>query len=362
MGHGTAKGITGVATKHVDKDFLVYEKTTGSGAVWYFGLADGTGIDVVFRGATAGAEMTWDESANALLMDGIDLHLNDDDFLLFGDLAAGDVTMNFNGTSFEIESAAASTPFLIGADSKLLNTTLKGTFTVGKSGTGHNVLVYGDTALAVTTFDQANDKWTHNGIDIQLEDADELRFGDLAAGDVQMNFDGAKFEMLSAAGATSWIIGAGGNVFNIIHTGSNDMTGTLEMQTTSPIQLRDSDLKIYSSGDAQLDLVSDGVLKLDGRITHQAAHTATLTGTKTLAVGCTRIQFLDPGGASRIVVLPTTASSDGMALMVANVADAGESLSMQDSGGTTICDIDQYESGYLFCNGVAWRGGTLNIT
>ena len=66
-----------------------------------------------------------------------------------------DISMNFDGTSFEIEGAAASTPLLIGADSYLLNVTLKGTLTVGKDDTGHDVKFFGATAGSSLLWDES---------------------------------------------------------------------------------------------------------------------------------------------------------------------------------------------------------------
>ncbi|MBC8384885.1 MAG: hypothetical protein H8E57_05155 [Candidatus Cloacimonetes bacterium] len=122
-----------------------------------FGVDD-DGVDVKFFGATASAYMLWDESADTLIFDKADIKLGDTDFLKFGDLAAGDVTMNWDGSNFEIESAAAASNLLIGADSKVFNTTLKGTFTIGKDDTGHDVIFYGATAGSNLTWDESEDK------------------------------------------------------------------------------------------------------------------------------------------------------------------------------------------------------------
>ncbi len=85
-----------------------------------------------------------------------DTNLADGEFVKFG--TGNDVTFNFDGTSMEIESAAAATPLLIGADSKVLNTTLKGTFTVGKDATGHDVKFFGDTTGKYFLWDESADK------------------------------------------------------------------------------------------------------------------------------------------------------------------------------------------------------------
>jgi hypothetical protein len=84
----------------------------------------------------------------------------------------------------------------------------------------------------------------------------------------------------------------------------------------------------------------------------------TLTGTLTMqANGEQKVQFLDPGGASRTVLLP--AESNGDFMIVINTADAAENLTFkEDSNTTTILVTGQNEIGFLFCNGTTWFGVT----
>lgn len=300
MPQGTGKGGTAVTTKHVGLDFYFYEKNDGSGATVYFGRADGVGIDVVFRSGVSGAEITWDESLAKWIMDGVDIQLQDSDELRFGDLAAGDIVMNFDSAKFELEGAAANTSWDIGKDSKNINITQKGTLTVGKNDVGHDVIFYGASTGKLLKWD---------------ESADEL-----------------------------------------------DITATLEMQTNERIQLRDTGLYMYSSADAQLDLVSDGVIKLNGKRTLMAPLTEALSGAKTLSVNATRTQFLDPDGAGRTVTLPITASSAGFPIVLVNKADAAETITVIDASANTIGTIDQDEIGIFFCDGTSWEGGVLKET
>lgn len=85
---------------------------------------------------------------------------------------------------------------------------------------------------------------------------------------------------------------------------------------------------------------------------------ATLGATLTMrASNEAKIQFLDPGGASRTVLLP--AESDGDWMIVINTADAAENLTFKDDSNTnTILVTGQNEIGFLFCDGTAWRGVT----
>jgi uncharacterized membrane protein YeaQ/YmgE (transglycosylase-associated protein family) len=116
--------------------------------------------------------VVFNEGDSEVVFDGYDIQLNDGDFLNFGDLAAGDITMNFDGTNFEIEGAAAATSVLIGATGHLLNTTLTGTLTVGVNDTGHDVKLFGATDGAYFLWDESDDRivLTKAGIDIGVTD------------------------------------------------------------------------------------------------------------------------------------------------------------------------------------------------
>jgi len=172
----------------------------------------GTGHDVIFYGTTAAAKLHWDESEDELFLDGADLWLKDSDQLEFGD--SSDVIMEWTSTgAFAVQSAAAASSLLLGADSKLFNTTLKGSLTVGKSTVGHDVIFYGTTAAATMTWDKSGDEMILDGADLWLKDSDQLEFGD--ASDVIMEWTSTgAFAVQSAAAASSLLLGATSKVFN----------------------------------------------------------------------------------------------------------------------------------------------------
>lgn len=79
----------------------------------------------------------------------------------------------------------------------------------------------------------------------------------------------------------------------------------------------------------------------------------TLTGTYTMDADTFHVQFLDPGGASRTVLLP--AEVDGAWFTIINTADADEDLTVkEDSNTTTIGTIARGESQTFYCNGTTW--------
>ena len=87
-------------------------------------------------------------------------------------------------------------------------------------------------------------------------------------------------------------------------------------------------------------------------------NTETLTGTKTLAVLDAQIQYLDPGGAGRDVVLPAEASSNGYMFWIVNTADATETLTVKDDGGATIGSVTQDKAKWFCCDGTTWKVDT----
>lgn len=89
-----------------------------------------------------------------------------------------------------------------------------------------------------------------------------------------------------------------------------------------------------------------------------AATAETLTGTRTFTVAeITQYAMwaLDPGGASRSVVLPNAADAGRGLLFIANTADAAEVLTISADSATVVTPT-QAESAILFCTGVKWYG------
>lgn len=86
------------------------------------------------------------------------------------------------------------------------------------------------------------------------------------------------------------------------------------------------------------------------------SQTKTLAGNLTLVAASHTMQYLDPGGAARNVVLPAEASSEGLMFIIVNTADADESLTVQSDTPATVEVVDQNEMGLFFCDGTTWRG------
>lgn len=87
--------------------------------------------------------------------------LADAGLITLGDGA--DITLTWNGTSLVLASAAAASPFLVGAAGKVVNATLTGTLTVGVNDTGYDVKLFGATAGCSTLWDESEDQLVITG-------------------------------------------------------------------------------------------------------------------------------------------------------------------------------------------------------
>lgn len=91
--------------------------------------------------------------------------------------------------------------------------------------------------------------------------------------------------------------------------------------------------------------------------------TQTLTGTFTMDAGMPPIINVDPGGATRIVLMPLATGNAGLQFRILNAADAAEDLTIKDSTNTTTFGtISQNEIGDLICTGSTWRIGIGTTT
>src|SRR5687768_8393865 len=75
---------------------------------------------------------------------------------------------------------------------------------------------------------------------------------------------------------------------------------------------------------------------------------ATMTGDETLTVKSSQFQRLDPGGADRTVTLPSVGTDDGYFFVVANAADAAETITVEDADASTVVEINQGEIAIVY--------------
>jgi hypothetical protein len=105
--------------------------------------------------ANGAASVLFDASGTIVEFNGVDLRIQDGDFLRFGD--GSDVAINWDGSKLEMESTAAASTFNVGAASFVFNTTLHGSLTIGVNDTGYDVKLFGATAGKYWMWDESGD-------------------------------------------------------------------------------------------------------------------------------------------------------------------------------------------------------------
>jgi len=81
---------------------------------------------------------------------------------------------------------------------------------------------------------------------------------------------------------------------------------------------------------------------------------ATLAGNLTLDGSHGDLLKLDPGGAARDVTLWPVASRKGVKVWLVNAADAAETITVKNVGGSTIGTVAQNKTGIFYCDGSTW--------
>lgn len=132
--------------------------------------ATGDGYDIIWHSTTAGDTVLFDYSADAVLLEDIELFLGDDEGLYFGDaVGTGDIKVMYSSAILAWTQVVADT----------------GSITYGANGTDIPTTWYAETTSGDVIF--TGDTWKYDGVDVTFEDDDLLNFGDSA--EVSMNYD-----------------------------------------------------------------------------------------------------------------------------------------------------------------------------
>jgi hypothetical protein len=198
-------------------------------------VGDGTlSADLKWFGATAAAYVYIDASENLVTLEGMDLILMDSDLLYFGD--AKDVQIRWDGTDLDI---------LALADDSVIK--------FGNGTNSFDVWIYGNTASDNIIFDASAKTLALDGIDLYLEDADVLAFGD--AQDVTISWDGTDLDILCEANNSIIKFGTGTKSFDIWIYGASTADNIIfdaSEKTLSfdgiDIYLEDSDILAFGTG------------------------------------------------------------------------------------------------------------------
>jgi hypothetical protein len=101
-------------------------------------------------------------------------------------------------------------------------------------------------------------------------------------------------------------------------------------------------------------IITDNSIKVD--TFWPTVSVETLAATKTLVVTDDIVQWLDPGGADRDVVLPAEASSTNLLFIILNTADgAGEDLLVKNAAAAVKATLGPGMSGVFSCDGTNWK-------
>ena len=209
-------------------------------------IGNGTNsFDVWIYGESANDNVIFDASGKTLKLDGIDLYLEDDDYLIFGD--SSDVTMRWINTGgFEVRPAADKADFIFGT-----------------TDLAWDIIWYGDATTNVVTFGAAANAVTFDAVDLLLGDDDILGFGDTTApGDVYMRWDNTDFDILPAVDGTIMQFGNGTLDFDIIiNLGAasvtfNEGAATVTLDAAD-LALGDSD-HLYLGDSSDVDIYFNG--------------------------------------------------------------------------------------------------------
>lgn len=88
--------------------------------------------------------------------------------------------------------------------------------------------------------------------------------------------------------------------------------------------------------------------------------TASTTPSATVIPLTSDVLVLDPGGATRVVVLQVAPSEyAGLEVVIQNDADAAEDLTIEYPENTTILTVSQSETGRVMSTGSAWINAGL---
>ncbi len=213
-------GTGGVGTSETD----IFAKFTSPNLVFGAGagasgivIGDGTD-DLDFTVMTDAGTAVFDFTDDTLIFNAMDITVNDDDHLFFGD--ADDIDLYFDGASFDIDGA----PVVIGSNSST-------DFTISS-----------DNGTAV--MDASEDILTFNALDIIINDADLLNFGD--SKDVEMQWTNAKFTITALADDKLFEIGDGTNSFDVKIFGQAA-----------------TDYFVFDAGDSTLNVAGDSHVSFD---------------------------------------------------------------------------------------------------
>lgn len=275
----------------------------------------GTGADVIFHGETAGEELTWDQSAMQLILDGVNgttaLDVSDGNMVVNDDLTV-------TAGAFDVTAGA---------------TTVE-TMTIGTDGTGADVILYSGSAGDYFI-------WDNSSVSLQITGSNATDALIIDDGNMSINDDltvvAGAFDV--TAGATTvetmtvGVDGGGRDVTLHSLAGSDlflwdasavclDITGTAAQNA---LRVLDGNVAIVDDldvdGTANLDVVDvDGVADFDSTVS--ISDTLDMTNDVVSNIGAAGTDFQDDGGL--ITAQTITVTAGGLVVSAGDIDGAGE--------------------------------------
>lgn len=255
----------GVDLRFMDDDILIFGDSDDVTISWASGqldilaladdsvikFGDGTeSFDIWFYGNTAGDNFIFNASDNIINLDGIDLQLEDDDILSFGN--SKDVTIAW--------ASGGGLNILAAADNSVI--------TWGATGNSFDHIFIGSTSSSTITIDASEDEMVFNAMDIRIDDGDLLNFGD--GKDIEFQFTSVKFTMTAVSDDLLWEVGDGTESIDLkwfFETASNyvyfDADQDVVYFEAVDLRLNDDDkLLLGNSSDVEIYWTAGGGLKI----------------------------------------------------------------------------------------------------
>ena len=340
---------------------------SGDNQIFHLGV-DGAGFDMIWYTENTGDSVFFDED-NALV-DFIDVNLDFDDDAICRWGTGNDITMQFDGTDFLIDGAAADTIIKIGLTNN------------------QDVIIYGDTITDLVVFDTSAELCTFDGFDLKLQDDDYLLLGDSAtagaSSDATLRWD-ATNSVLEIIGNTTFegatiIVDNDLTVSGVLTLSGSLNPSALLLGDGETLTFGDgSDLVMSATGTAMtIDIASSSSLDITGTGGNEmtigaAANLVNLTLSGTLDIGANNkgydVSFFAETASDLVLWDQDAVSNVGAFIFTGSCAyftdssGAGDTAILLGTGGGADGDfsIRGDSSAVLHINQVASGTGTMEV-
>jgi len=207
--------------------------------------ADGAGFDVYWHTETASDNVFFDEDNVEVLFTDVDLQLNDDADLVLG-----------SDDDWVVESDTADTLEIMSKASDE-----SGAVNIGADQDGSDLKLFGASASAYFLWDASGDEAIFEGADLNINDSDNLYFGD--GNDITIAFDGGNADLDITGSGLEIAIGADDEGVDVYwHT---EATGDnlLFDETNSELLFTDVDIQLDDDADLIVGTNDDWIIESD---------------------------------------------------------------------------------------------------